>query len=253
MKDLGPLKFFLGIQVRRTAYGFFLSQEQYASDILERSGMVNCKPASTPVDTKPKVSASAGASFSDPSLYRSIAGALQYLTITRPDLSYAVHQACLHMHATCDARWNLVKRILRDVRGTTRFGLQLRASASLELIAYSDADWAGCPDTRRSTSGYCIFFLRFPCILVVQGDKRWSRVQARKPSTEEWPMPLQNAAGCANCLVSCTSTFQRQVWSIVTTFRQYTCPQILCTTGEPSTLNSTFTSSEKRSPWVSSR
>uniref|UniRef100_A0A0A9BDA3 Uncharacterized protein n=1 Tax=Arundo donax TaxID=35708 RepID=A0A0A9BDA3_ARUDO len=157
MKDLGPLHFFLGIQVRRTERGFFLSQEQYALDVLERAGMTNCKPAATPVDTKPKTSATAGTPASDPSFYRSIVGALQYLTLTRPDIAYAVQQACLHMHAPRDAHWALVKRILRYVRGTMAKCLQLRRSSSTALIAYTDADWAGCPDTRRSTSGFCVF------------------------------------------------------------------------------------------------
>ncbi|XP_039827581.1 uncharacterized mitochondrial protein AtMg00810-like [Panicum virgatum] len=90
MKDLGPVHFFLGIQVHRNADGFFLSQDQYATEILDRAGMTLCKPASTPMDTKSKVSSVAGELCSDPTFYRSIVGALQYLTLTRPDLSYAV-------------------------------------------------------------------------------------------------------------------------------------------------------------------
>jgi hypothetical protein len=80
MKDLGPLHFFLGIQVTRTAAGFFLSQAQYAEDILERASMDNCKSSPTPVDTKAKLAAADGPRVSDPTAYRSIAGALQYLT-----------------------------------------------------------------------------------------------------------------------------------------------------------------------------
>jgi hypothetical protein len=98
MKDLGPLHYFLGIQVRRTVAGFFLHQQQYAEDKLEHSGMLNCKPALTPVDTKAKVSASAGTPLTDKTFYCSIVSALQYLTLTRPELVYAVQQACLHMH-----------------------------------------------------------------------------------------------------------------------------------------------------------
>lgn len=158
MKDLGPVHFFLGIQVRRTQTGFFLSQAQYANDVLERAGMTNCTPASTPVAVQGKVSTHAGTSLSDPTQYRSIVGALQYLTLTRPDLTYAVQQACLHMHDPCDIHWALVKRILRYLHGTVDKGLQLRRSTTPTLVAYSDADWAGCPDTRRSTSGFCVFF-----------------------------------------------------------------------------------------------
>lgn len=109
MKDLGPLHYFLGIQVHRSEAGFFLNQSKYAEDILDRAGMANCKPASTPVDTKPKTSAESGTLAADASFYCSITGALQYLTLTRPDIAYAVHQVCLHMHAPRDIHWALVK------------------------------------------------------------------------------------------------------------------------------------------------
>ena len=157
VRDMGPLRFFLGISVTRTAHGFALSQQQYAEDILERAGMANCKPISTPVDVKGKLPAAEGEPVSDPSSYRSLAGALQYLTVTRPDLAYAVQQICLHMHDPRAGHLAFLKRVLRYVRGTTGLGLHLRASPHLDISAYSDADWAGCPDTRRSTSGYCIY------------------------------------------------------------------------------------------------
>jgi hypothetical protein len=140
MKDLGPLSYFLGIQVRRTSKGFFLHQQQYAEDILDRAGMLNCKSACTRVDTKAKVSAAAGVPMPDKTFYRSIAGALQYLTLTRPEFAYAVQQACLHMHDPHDVHWNIVKRILRYVRGTPSHGILLRASSSTTLMAYIDAD-----------------------------------------------------------------------------------------------------------------
>nr|GEU85726.1 ribonuclease H-like domain-containing protein [Tanacetum cinerariifolium] len=86
-----------------------------------------------------------------------LAGALQYLTFTRPDLSYAIQQICLHMHDPHDPHFTALKRILRYVRGTLDYGLQLHALSTTLLTAYTDADWAGCPVTRRSTSGYCVF------------------------------------------------------------------------------------------------
>nr|XP_020158441.1 uncharacterized mitochondrial protein AtMg00810-like [Aegilops tauschii subsp. strangulata] len=119
--------------------------------------MLNCKPAPTRVDTKAKVSSVEGSPASDAPFYRSIIGALQYLTLTRPNIQYAVQQVCLHMHAPRDTHWALVKRILRHIRGTTAMGLTLTASPDTSLVAYSDDDWAGCPDTRRSTFGYCVY------------------------------------------------------------------------------------------------
>jgi len=157
MKDLGELHHFLGMQVQRNADGMVLSQRQYMLDILDRAGMAECKPCTTPVDTNPKVSADSGAPVADPSDYRSLAGALQYLTFTRPDIAYAVQQVCLYMHDPREPHLAALKRILRYIRGTLHLGLHLRPSTLDDLVVYSDADWAGCPDTRKSTSGYAVF------------------------------------------------------------------------------------------------
>ncbi|GKB39228.1 ribonuclease H-like domain-containing protein [Tanacetum coccineum] len=143
-------------QLDRTASGMFLSQSNFAVEILERANMQKCNPCKTPVDTESKLGPD-GEPVSDPTLYRSLAGALQYLTFTRPDLSYAVQQVCLYMHDPRDPHFTALKRILRYVRGTIDHGLQLHVSSTAQLTAYTDADWAGCPVTRRSTSGYCVF------------------------------------------------------------------------------------------------
>ncbi|GKB11023.1 ribonuclease H-like domain-containing protein, partial [Tanacetum coccineum] len=118
--------------------------------------MANYNPTRTPVDTKSKLGFD-GDSVSYPSLYRSLAGGFQYLTFTRPDISYAVQQICLHMHDPREPHFIALKRVLHYVRGTLDFGLQLYTSSTGSLVAYSDADWDGCLTTRRSTSGYCVF------------------------------------------------------------------------------------------------
>lgn len=97
MKDLGPIHHFLGIEVSPTADGLHLSQSHYALTILDRSSMLDCKPMGTPLDTKFTVVIDAP-SIADPSHYRSIVGALQYLTLTRPDLSYSVNYVAQFMH-----------------------------------------------------------------------------------------------------------------------------------------------------------
>ncbi|GJU09365.1 ribonuclease H-like domain-containing protein [Tanacetum coccineum] len=132
MTDLGLFNYFLGISVTRDSSGLFLSQKKYAIEILEKAHMVSCNPSRTPVDTESKLGVD-GDPVSDPTLYQSLVGSLQYLTFTRPDISYAVQQ------------------------GTLNYGLQLFSSSTTDLVAYSDADWAGCPTIRRSTSGYCVF------------------------------------------------------------------------------------------------
>ena len=148
VKDMGPVHHFLGIGVRRTSTGFFLSQTQY---------MANCKSVATPADTKGKASATDRILIDDATSYRSLAGALQYLTITRPDIAYVVQQVCLHMHAPRDVHLTMLKRILWYVKGTAHLGIQLHVISSPSITAYSDADWASCPDTRRSTLGFCVF------------------------------------------------------------------------------------------------
>ncbi|KAK1431723.1 hypothetical protein QVD17_08300 [Tagetes erecta] len=157
MKDLGPLHHFLGIQVTRDTQRLFLSQSQYASDIIHRASMSSCNPCATPVDTGSKLSANDGPLLEDGTLYRSLAGALQYLTFTRPDISYAVQQVCLFMHAPRKPHLAFLHRILRYIKGTLDYGLRLTASSITSMTSYSDADWGGCPDSRRSTSGYCVY------------------------------------------------------------------------------------------------
>nr|GEY92024.1 ribonuclease H-like domain-containing protein [Tanacetum cinerariifolium] len=151
MTDLGALNYFLGISVTRDSSGMFLSQRKYAIEILERAHMVGCNPSRTPVDTESKLG-DGGTPVVDPTLYRSLAGSLQYLTFTRPDIAYAVQQVCLYMHDPREPHFSSFKRILRYVQGTLDHGLQLFSSTTDSFIAYSDADWAGCLTTRRSTS-----------------------------------------------------------------------------------------------------
>ncbi|XP_021746962.1 uncharacterized protein LOC110712817 [Chenopodium quinoa] len=122
-----------------------------------RESMCSCKPAATPVDTQSKLSADSGPKFHDPTLYRSLAGALQYFTFTRLDIAYAVQQVCLFMHDPREAHYDALKRILRDIQGTIDHGLHLYPSPPTNLITYTNVDCGGCPDTRCSTSGYCCF------------------------------------------------------------------------------------------------
>nr|GFC13970.1 ribonuclease H-like domain-containing protein [Tanacetum cinerariifolium] len=154
--DLGLLNYFLGISVTRDSLGLFLSQKKYAVEILDRAHMVNCNSSRTPIDTKYKLR-SDGDPVSEPTMYRSLAGSLQYLTFTRPDISYAVQHVCLYMHDPREPHFLALKQILRYVRGTLDYGLRLFSSSTTYLVAYLDADWAGCLTTRRSTLGYCVF------------------------------------------------------------------------------------------------
>jgi hypothetical protein len=157
MNDLGPLHHFLGVPVQHQVDRFFLTQRQFALDILERAGMVDYKPVLTLVDTQAKVSTESGPPIADPTHFRSLAGALQYLTFTRPDIAYAVQQICLHMHDPWEPQLAAMKRTLRYLRGTLDYDLLLHHSTSSEVMVYTDANWVGCPDTHRSTSSQTVF------------------------------------------------------------------------------------------------
>jgi hypothetical protein len=118
--------------------------------------MSDRKPCSTPVDTQAKLSKDNRPPVADATSYRSLTDALQYLTFSRPDIAYAVQQVCLHMHTPREPHLTALKRILCYLRGSLDHGL-LQPSSTSELVVYTDADWAGYPDTRRSTSGYAVF------------------------------------------------------------------------------------------------
>jgi histone deacetylase 1/2 len=160
VKDLGPLSYFLGIEVSIVKNGLALMQKKYALDLLRRAGMLQCHSVLTPMTPTEKLNSTDGnlLSSEDATIYRSIIGGLQYLLHTRPDLSFAVNKVCQFLHAPCSTHWSAVKRILRYVHHTVSHGLHLRADSSSLLSAFSDADWAGSSDDRRSTGRYAIFY-----------------------------------------------------------------------------------------------
>ena len=139
MKDLSLLLYILGIKVTRTTDDLFLSQDKYATNIIERAGMSSCKPSHSPVDTACKLEASSSSPVFDVTLYRSLARALQYLTFTRPDISYVVQQICLHMHDPREHHFHALKRIIRYVQGIKQLGLHLNATSTSSLVCYTDA------------------------------------------------------------------------------------------------------------------
>ncbi|GJU12457.1 ribonuclease H-like domain-containing protein [Tanacetum coccineum] len=118
--------------------------------------MQKCNPCRTLIDTGSKLGAD-GDPISDPTLYQSLAGAIQYLTFTRPDISYAVQHVCFYMHDPREPHLAALKRILRHLRGTIDHCLQLHVLSTSQLTSYTNADWDGFLVTRRSTSGYCVF------------------------------------------------------------------------------------------------
>lgn len=116
--------------------------------------MSACKPSSTPIDVKSKLSAQSKNKYHYPMDYWHLVGALQYLTLTRPDIYYDVQHVCLLMRDPRTHHMYALKRIIRYVKGTLEYGLYLSPSSTHKLLSYADVDWGGYPDTQRSTSGY---------------------------------------------------------------------------------------------------
>ncbi|XP_014506456.1 uncharacterized protein LOC106766224 [Vigna radiata var. radiata] len=121
--------------------------------------MLDAKPTATPLQPNIQLTTTRDP-FSDPTQYRSFVGALQYLTITRLELSYAVNLVSQFLQVPTNDHFQAVKRILRYVKGTMSYGLSFTRGASLNVLGHSDADWARCIETRRSTYGYSIFLGR---------------------------------------------------------------------------------------------
>ena len=156
LKDLGDLSYFLGIQILPTRFGLTLCQSKYASDVLHRFSMENSKPTKTPSCPNSRLTPFDGTALPDPSEYRSMVGALQYLTFTRPDLSFSVHQLCQFMQHPTTSHLEAAKRVLRYVRGTLHFGIHF-APGPLTFSAFFDADQVDDPTDRKSITGLLVF------------------------------------------------------------------------------------------------
>ncbi|BBN69297.1 transposable element gene [Prunus dulcis] len=166
----------------------FVSQTKYAKDLLHKAGMSSCRACATPCKPHTQVLQTDGEPLADPTMFRSLVGALQYLTFTRPDLAYAVNHVCQYMNNPTEVHYFLVKRILRYVQGTLEYGISF-TKGPWQLNAYSDADWAGDINTRRSTTG-CVVFLG--CNPISWQSKKQGSVS--RSSTEAEYRALANTA-----------------------------------------------------------
>jgi len=157
MKDLGILTYFLGLEVHYNSLGVFLNQHKYTQDLITLAGLQESSSVNTPLELNVKYCSAEGDLLPDPTLYRQLVGSLNYLTITRPDISFAVQQVSQFMQAPRHLHLVAVRRIIRYLLGTSTRGLFFPSGSEIQLNAFSDSDWAGCPDTRRSVTGWCMF------------------------------------------------------------------------------------------------
>ena len=165
--DEGPVKHYLGVHIQRDRIRktTTLDQKQYVEDVLERFGMQECKPVTTPAEPNTRLSKKDSPEKPDPKKtteYREVVGSLQYLSVwTRPDITFSVSELSRFMHSPGDTHMTAAKRVLRYLRGTKALGLKYKANTKGQKLlppstgpVWCDADWAGDPDTRRSTTGF---------------------------------------------------------------------------------------------------
>ncbi|XP_022871554.1 uncharacterized protein LOC111390708 [Olea europaea var. sylvestris] len=157
LKDIGELHQFLGIEVRRDEFGIHLSQVKYITDLLKRFNFEHLKSCTTPMTLGKYISKNEVEKMTDSSLYRSAVGGLQYLAHIRLDISFAMNKLSQFLQTPSDVHWKLVKRVFRYLKGTIDHGLWIQRSDRISITAFANADWALCPDDRRSTAEYCVY------------------------------------------------------------------------------------------------
>ena len=157
MKDLGIVKQFLGVNVEYHNDKIFIHQSEFALALLRKFNFDNAKPVNTPIETSTKlISATDDDKLFDIEMYQSAVGALLYLaTRTRPDISFAVGNVSKFCTKPTEKHWMAVKRIFRYIKGTLELGIAYDRSANDKCKGWTDADWAGDSNDRKSTSGYC--------------------------------------------------------------------------------------------------
>ncbi|GKD97375.1 retrovirus-related pol polyprotein from transposon TNT 1-94 [Tanacetum coccineum] len=173
LKYLGPFNYFLGIEIVPHVSGILISQKKYILELLQSAGLSNCNLVSSPMVTSSSLSSDDSTAFFNPIKYRQVVGSLQYVTLSWPDIAFAVNKVCQYMHAPTENHWSAVKRSLRYLHGTVEHGMLIRRSSGSTLQAFIDVLWKGNPDTsleafsdvdwardsndRRSTGGFAIY------------------------------------------------------------------------------------------------
>ncbi|GJZ60536.1 retrovirus-related pol polyprotein from transposon TNT 1-94 [Tanacetum coccineum] len=157
MSDMGEMRYFLGVEVNQGEDGIHINQQKYAREILQRFNLEYCNSVKNPIVPGCTLVKNNQSGFVDATLYKQMVGCVMYLAITRPDIMFVVAQLCRHMDAPTEQHMSAMKKLFRYVQGTKELGIFYKKAASDMLIAYSDSDYAGDYDTRRSTSGYVCF------------------------------------------------------------------------------------------------
>lgn len=156
MKDLGVLKYFLGIEVARNSTGIYLSQRKYTLDIITETGLLGARPAAFLLEQNHKLALSTSPLLPNPEKYRRLVGRLIYLAVTRPELSFSVHTLAQFMQSPRDDHWEAAIRVVKYLKNNPGQGIFLKADNNFQIVGWCDSDWASCPLSRRSITGYFV-------------------------------------------------------------------------------------------------
>ncbi|WJZ84648.1 hypothetical protein VitviT2T_004242 [Vitis vinifera] len=166
MTNLGKMKYFLGVEVLQNSEGIYISQRKYAKEVLKRFGMEESNSVKNPIVPGDRLTKNEGEVKVDATKYKQLVGSLMYLTATRPDLMYVVCLISRFMASPTEMHLQAAKRVLRYLKGTVDLGVFYQKEGNGELMAYTDSDYAGDVDDRKSTSGYVF--------LLSEGAVAWS-------------------------------------------------------------------------------
>lgn len=167
IKNLGQLRYFLGLEIARSSSGIFLNQRKYVLELLEDTVFLGAEPVSTPIDPSTKLSSNIRTPLVDLSSYRKLIGRLLYLTNTRPDISFSVQYLSQLMANPLDSHYQAATCVLRYLKAFPAKGILFSNSSPLKLHGFGDSYWARCLDSRKSVTGFCVFL----------GDSLLSRLQ----------------------------------------------------------------------------
>ncbi|XP_020547406.1 uncharacterized protein LOC110011562 [Sesamum indicum] len=157
IKDLGCARYFLGLQIARSAAGTSITKSKYIHDIIRDCGLQSAKLVATPLPSGIKLHSASSAPLADPERYRRLVGRLLYLCFTRPDISHSVQQLSQFIQTPCQSHWRAVLHLVHYLSSCPNLGLFFPSSNSLQLQAFCDADWGACLDSRCSLTGFAIF------------------------------------------------------------------------------------------------
>ncbi|KAL2228852.1 UNVERIFIED_CONTAM: Retrovirus-related Pol polyprotein from transposon RE2, partial [Sesamum indicum] len=157
IKDIGDARYFLGLEIARCSDGLYISQTKYVMDIIRDTGLCQSRPAATPFPQGLRLQSTSDDPLPKPDSYHRLVGRLLYLGFTRPDISHSVQQLSQFLTHPCESHWQAALHVVRYLKSCPSKGLFFPSQSSLTLTAYCDTDWATCPDSRRSLTGFCIF------------------------------------------------------------------------------------------------